>query len=95
MGEGKRGRRRNRGRKGGREKRKRVRWNRGTKGGREKRKGEGGRDRGKKEGEGEGRKGKEGGGLYSSFVFSYLRSAVRPSQSDIMWEGAVLMATGA
>ena len=49
MGEGKRGRRRNRGRKGGREKRKRVRWNRGTKGGREKRKGEGGRDRGKKE----------------------------------------------
>ena len=40
MGEGKRGRRRNRGRKGGREKRKRVRWNRGTKGGREKRKGE-------------------------------------------------------
>ena len=61
---------------------------RGRKGGREKGEEIGGRRKGKGE---RGRKGED----YSSFVFIYLRSAVRPSQSDIMWEGAVLMATGA
>ena len=73
-----------RGRKGGREKGEEI-------GGRRKGKGEG--ERGRK-GEGKGERGRKGED-YSSFVFIYLRSAVRPSQSDIMWEGAVLMATGA